>query len=150
MCLRRDHERSLTTQETSLVQDILRNNFPQEPLKVTDTVLDTYISKEDRNYQLDKKLDEFKSAKLVITDRLHGMVFAAITGTPCIAMSNANKKVKGVYHWLKEVPYITYIDDTAEFEAALKSLNLQKTYTYDNTIAWQNFEPLCQLISKNT
>ena len=57
-----------------------------------------------------KKLDEFRKSKLVVTDRLHGMLFAAITGTPCIALGNSSGKVKGVYDWLTHLDYIQYVD----------------------------------------
>ncbi len=42
----------------------------------------------DRMEELNSKFAEFLSSGLVITDRLHGMIFAAITGTPCIALDN--------------------------------------------------------------
>lgn len=53
-----------------------------------------------------EKLAEFSKASLVITDRLHGMVFSAITGTPCIAFDNKSEKVSGQYEWIKYLPYI--------------------------------------------
>lgn len=55
-------------------------------------------------------MQEFASAKLVITDRLHGMIFAALTQTPCIVLGNYNHKVKGTYEWLQELPYICFAD----------------------------------------
>src|SRR5690606_29106275 len=55
------------------------------------------------------KFKQFKSAKLVITDRLHGMVFAAITQTPCIAFSNYNQKVAGTYDWIKKLNYVRFV-----------------------------------------
>ena len=50
----------------------------------------------------------------MITDRLHGMVFCAITGTPCIVLSNNHHKVKGTYEWIKHLDYIKYVTDIAE------------------------------------
>lgn len=64
-----------------------------------------------RDEVLGFKFAQFKSAELVITDRLHGMVFAAITGTPCIAFSNYNQKVSGTYEWIKELNYISFVED---------------------------------------
>lgn len=57
------------------------------------------------------KFKDFQKSKLVITDRLHGMVFCAISGTPCIAFSNYNHKVKGTYDWIKDLDYIKYVDN---------------------------------------
>ena len=46
-----------------------------------------------REYFLNKKFREFSERNLIITDRLHGMIFAAITGTPCVAMDNISHKI---------------------------------------------------------
>ena len=62
-----------------------------------------------RKKEVKNKLEQFKKAKLIITDRLHGMIFATITATPCIAFGNSNGKVKNVYGWLKHNEYIKYV-----------------------------------------
>lgn len=59
-----------------------------------------------RNFLLKRKFREYYRRKLVITDRLHGMVFCAITRTPCVALDNVSKKVSGVYESIKELSYI--------------------------------------------
>ena len=59
-------------------------------------------------------MQEFCDAKLVITDRLHGMIFAAISETPCIVFSNYNHKVGGTYEWIKQLPYIRYVENMGE------------------------------------
>ncbi len=56
-----------------------------------------------------KKWNEFSSVQLVVTDRLHGMVFSAITGTPCIALDNISHKVYGAYQWLSYLPYLRFL-----------------------------------------
>ena len=74
---------------------------------------------------INKKITEFKSAKLVITDTLHCMISCAISGTPCIALNNLTGKVQGVYEWVKHLEYIRYCDtvedvlkmDLAEWDA---------------------------------
>lgn len=68
------------------------------------------------------KLKEFSERKFVITDRLHGMIFAAITGTPCIALDNVSKKVSGVYEWIRELDYIFLINDYNQFEKAMNEI----------------------------
>ena len=43
----------------------------------------------------------------MITDRLHGMIFAAITGTPCVVLQNNNHKIKATYEsWLRPLKHI--------------------------------------------
>lgn len=68
-----------------------------------------------------KKMSEISSAKLLITDRLHGMIFAALTQTPCIVFGNNHHKVLGVYQWLKELNYIQFVSSVDEaFAQAVK------------------------------
>ena len=55
------------------------------------------ILAEVRKSVIVNKLKEFAGAQLVITDRLHGMVFCYLTNTPCIVFSNYNHKVLGTY-----------------------------------------------------
>ena len=67
---------------------------------------------EDRQGQLQELLDAFRKAEIVVTDRLHGMIFSAITGTPCVAFRNRNHKIKSTYDsWLRANEYIRFQDD---------------------------------------
>ena len=72
------------------------------------------------------KWEEFKHARLVITDRLHGMIFSAITGTPCVALNNSNGKVGFEYEWLKNLPYIGFVDDSTDETAIIKAVKIVK------------------------
>jgi pyruvyl transferase EpsI len=58
------------------------------------------------------KLYEFCSYKCIITDRLHGMVFSVITGTPCIVFDNSYGKNRALYEtWLKNIPFVYFVDN---------------------------------------
>ena len=68
----------------------------------TSMVVEKRNDKPFEKEELNKLLTLFKTSKIVITDRLHGMILSAITNTPCIAINNSNGKVAGVYEkWLK-------------------------------------------------
>lgn len=84
-------------------------------VKLTDTSLRTdgelNVRAADREQLVSSKLSEFSDARIVITDRLHGMVMSAITNTPCIAFNNKNKKVQALYEtWLIDCPFIEFVD----------------------------------------
>lgn len=69
------------------------------------------ITHKSLNKLINRKLSEFMSSKLVITDRLHGMIFSVITGTPAIVFDNANHKIKHAYdNWFSDISYIYYAD----------------------------------------
>lgn len=110
VCLRSDKEKSLTTQSVAKLKDIVRlhdGNFTE-----IDTVIDdSLITLENKVCFLEKFLTSISNKKLIVTDRLHGMIFAYITGTPAIVFSNSNHKVKECYEWIKESRYIYYMDN---------------------------------------
>lgn len=98
VCLRKDKERILPNNDENRILDFLgSDNF----LK-TDTIVQEDVSIAERERYCKSKIDEFCKARLVITDRLHGMIMAVITSTPCLAFNNISNKVGGVYQlWLK-------------------------------------------------
>lgn len=79
----------------------------------TDTVLDTVdtIDYADREKHFMEMLDRIGSSKLVITDRLHAMIFSIITKTPCLVFGNSYGKAKHSYRdWLESLNFIEYTD----------------------------------------
>lgn len=63
----------------------------------------------------------FSESRLIITDRLHGMIFAYITKTPAIVLPNSNFKITGCYEWIKECGYIKMVDNS-DFEEEIRRL----------------------------
>ena len=86
--------------------------------------------------------DKFLKAKVVITDRLHGMIFAAITSTPCIALGNYNHKIKSCSETLEHLGYIKYVDNVEDIEENIKYLMSNKFEKYDNKFALEQFEQI--------
>lgn len=77
---------------------------------------DTHIGKgnlslEERENELNKIWAQFRSSEWVVTDRLHGMIFAFITGTPCVVLPNNNYKIEGCYSWIKNCGYIYFMNE---------------------------------------
>ena len=60
---------------------------------------------------------------MVITDRLHCMIFSAITSTPCIVIDNYTNKISGVYKWISNYNYLMLINGIQELDMALKTLH---------------------------
>ncbi|HDY7821908.1 TPA: polysaccharide pyruvyl transferase family protein [Vibrio vulnificus] len=88
---------------------------------ITDTTTNYPISIDMREDELFKIWHVFSSAELIVTDRLHGMIFAYITNTPCIVLKTYNHKVTGQYKWLENEPGILLVDDITKFENYLSS-----------------------------
>ena len=111
-CLRNDKESVIGSNKEKLITD-LKRNYGQ--VVEFDTVINKTVTKEEREKELNKMFDKFLKSKVVITDRLHGMVFCAITKTPCIVTKSLDHKVTGIYQWIKDLNYIRLVE-SIEFE----------------------------------
>ena len=120
LCLKNDLESVLNIEKRNQLKQVAEK-FDKN-VSIGDTVLEFDVNSEQRQKYVKLKLQEFKKHKLVITDRLHGMIFAAITGTPCIAIDNCYYKIKANYEWFKNIEYIKYVDDFDKIEEAIKEL----------------------------
>lgn len=100
--------------------------------EMNDTHLHRPVKRFVADHALDDKLKEFQRVKLVLTDRLHGMIFAAITGTPCIALDNSTGKVKGVYEWIHNLKYIRLVTPSQCNSELLKEMLDIRACKYEN------------------
>ena len=89
---------------------------------ITDTVTLTEISGQDREQVLRKKWETFGKRRIVVTDRLHGMIFSLITATPCVVLGNNHFKVRETYRTLSACSYLRYVETVEEVQGAMKEL----------------------------
>ncbi len=108
----------------------------------TDTVVRKHIDMHTRDEYLNNKWTQFASSKLVITDRLHGMIFAAITNTPCIALDNSSKKVSGVYRWMKHLSYIKVCLNDVELINSIEEFYCKADCQYSNKEISNDFDTI--------
>lgn len=143
LCLRSDVEGNLKNDDKQEIEKII----VEEKILKTDTVVNYAILEKNRKKELENKLLEFAKAKLVITDRLHGMIFAFITRTPCIVLGNYNYKVKGVYEkWIKNnVNNIIFVDKIDDIENNIVKL----INNYNENKFELNFNKLTEVIGEN-
>ena len=100
---------------TDAILKTLKEKF--DFIEYTDTI---DVKKEECEYKVYEKtilsfLNRIASKELVVTDRLHCMIFCAITETPCIAFDNSNKKISRVYKaWLSSLHYISVVSNYQE------------------------------------
>ncbi len=141
-CFRTDQEKTLSDSLINKIYSYAKDNGIE--ITPTTTVYSRNIGASDREEEVNAKLKEFSSSRLVITDRLHAMIFAAITGTPCIAFDNESKKISGVYEWIKDLDYIRFISDSNSFDEIIKviskMLKCKNTSFSINKDIWTLFE----------
>lgn len=145
-CFRKDIESRTDAQSRDRIQSMLSRILPDESIRETTTVMDKMVRGTDRERYVMEKLEEFAASKLIVTDRLHAMVFAAITGTPCIAFDNSSKKVGAIYEWIKNNEYIRFIKKEDDFEVILKELDCERRYHYNREGLQEAFRPLRETV----
>ncbi len=109
LCLRDDCEGLLGAEHRrELHAELARTGLP---VSLTDTHAGGVALDERRRASLlAGKIAQFASARLVVTDRLHGMILAATAGTPCLVLPNSNHKIRQSWQdWLRDQRHVRYL-----------------------------------------
>lgn len=146
LCLRNDCERNINNEDVINLTEYL--NRSHLSYIQTDMHTDKLITPETRAQVVADKMQEFISAKLVVTDRLHGMIFSAITETPCIVLSNYNHKVSGTYEWISHLPYINFVNNIDEAIHLIPQMLQLNNNHFDNLPLLSHFQNLFEVVKK--
>ena len=109
-CLRDDRESLLSAEQYANLDAALANTG--YPIEKTDTHAGGMQLDEAHCAQLlADKLSQFRKARLVVTDRLHGMILCLLAGTPCLVLPNANHKIRQTWlDWLNDHPRLAFVE----------------------------------------
>ena len=109
-CLRDDKEVALSDEQYIIVDKALANTGYQ--IEQTDTHAGgSHLDEAHCTKLLADKLSQFRAAKLVVTDRLHGMILCLLSGTPCLVLPNSNHKISQTYSdWLYNHPRLVFLE----------------------------------------
>lgn len=136
LLLRSDEEKVLNEIEQNKIIELMKKMYGK--YSVTDTDLhqnNINLKGKERENILIKKFEHLNKAKVIINNRLHGMIFAAITETPCVALNSYTHKIVESYKWLKDLKYIELCDDINLLEDKIKKVTSCKDRFYDNSFA---------------
>ena len=124
MCIRNDKESCLSDEDKNLLMEQVGQKYSRiNNFSTTITTEKDIFGEERRNLVL-SKLQEISQFELVITDRLHGMIFAYITSTPCIALNNTTGKSYFAYKdWLSDKENVVFLNDKFEIDDLPKSMH---------------------------
>lgn len=145
LCLREDVERGLSENDTRIIKDAA-NQYGS--VLITDTVEIKEFKQTERFEYLNNKLEQFSNSSLVMTDRIHGMIFAYLTNTPCLVFGNYNHKVEYEYEWLRISPKIEFLKkiDTVTLNEAINRVLSNAGYT--NQSLCGQYERLGEILRK--
>ncbi len=150
-CFRDDCEQLFPDSQKSEVLQLMKKIYGE--VKITDTTdvplsdctPDNFVS------TLNRFWDMLKQHKIVITDRLHCMIFCVLTATPCIAFDNANGKISKIKNaWLNDVDYISVHGNTdiSNLEEELEIFSKMDTSTITPPNLTDKFNPLKEALLK--
>ena len=118
ICLRREIESNLSREETNTLIHQFCQHYPDA--FICDTTVNRNVTTELREYEIFSLLHEFQRAKVVLTDRMHGMIFCSITGTPCVIIKSYDNKILGSYEWIKDQRFIA-LHQTVDIAEVMES-----------------------------
>ena len=142
LILRKD-ELLLNDENHKFIKKISSKYFNKDEMKEIDSNKFRIPKGSDKLKETINFIKLIKSKKLVITDRLHGMIFSIITGTPNIVFGNNYHKVESAYNsWFNNISYSFFIQKE-EIENKLektivKIINSNNNNNYKSKI-FQNY-----------
>lgn len=114
---RNDKESKLNSSFRDNVIEDLKVSFLNVTVSDTNIGGGNIIPITQRVRYLDPLLSKFSKSELVVTDRLHGMIFSYITKTPCIVFENNNPKILSTYNtWLSDVGFIKLLSEKTSID----------------------------------
>ena len=139
LCLRNDSESVIDESARNTIREYITSL--NEHYYEYDTTINRNIPIENREKELEIALSLFKRHKLVVTDRLHGMIFSVITRTPCIVLKTVDHKLTESMRWFEDLDYIFYIES---HEQLSKVINEALNVDHFDSIDWRGiyFESL--------
>ena len=118
--LRKDIEKILSDDVINKVKFYLSKHYMQ--YNVSDTTVPYEVKDEQRKQEVFSRLIMARKARLVITDRYHGLIFSVITRTPVIVFKSFDTKISSGVKWFKELEWVHYMDSN-DLDNVFKIIN---------------------------
>ena len=144
LLIRLDKESILSERDLYILKALVSRRF--EKFTFGDTIVRHQC--QDRKEELNKKLEQIREAEIVITDRLHGAIFAAITGTPCVLLPNHYYKVQGIFEWLERLPYMRFCRELSQVSTMVEELFNISLYQIEHNLYTRDFLELETLLKE--
>jgi pyruvyl transferase EpsI len=146
VCLKQDKESILGAGDKSCLLRIGERLCGSATL--ADTCRQESIHLSERLVLLRRKLNEFRSASLCITDRLHGVIFSAVAETPCVALSNCNHKIRESVRLIEYLPYIRFAESLDAVEPLAREAMAAAIPRFDDSPLEGHFAELEAMLRK--
>lgn len=146
-CLRNDPEKiSHGNILDQITKKITENHLE---IEYSDTVKEAKLYEKEMVKKISAKWSLFAKYRLIVTDRLHGMLFATILGRPCIVLDNCSGKVEGTYQWLSYLDYVKFVREGDNVSNKIDYLlKKQIPCLYENGLLLPFFKQLVNVIKE--
>ncbi len=140
--LRSDKESNLSSEQKEQLKESLKTIYSD--VKIEDILHAAHVIPDIiRDSYMDSVFEEFQKRELVITDKMHGMIIAVITKTPCIAING------GIPH--KILAYksilsgaVEFVDDVSEIGDAIGQIQSYEYRPVDLSEYFERFREFLQ------
>jgi pyruvyl transferase EpsI len=125
VCIRHDLESAMDSSRRADLLAVVKSHYDDVVIRDTVDVAPEECRPDTYEATLENYWSLLRSRSVMVTDRLHGMIFAAITATPCVVMPNSNHKIRSTYEaWLSDLPHIVFLESptAANLDAALRRI----------------------------
>lgn len=119
VAIRQDKESNLNRGREEFLKRIIDR---YNDVFLLDTTVDRRITKEMREKEVFSMLNIISNSKLLVTDRMHGMIFASLVNVKCLAICEKNGKIKNAYNWINP-DSCKLVDSDEEVEAIIKKMD---------------------------
>lgn len=138
VCFRNDREAAINPSEKRKIVESLQKKYQ---ISIFSTLNHASIDKDVREKIVFDKLNEISKYNLVVTDRLHGMVFSIVTSTPCMILPTESHKIISMMEWPEVREYVSYYK-----EDDIDSLLNSKSKDWDRMKIIHYFSALAETI----
>ncbi len=119
LTVRDDKEVLLSASDRAGIRQVVEAKTADVTMKDTVDVALEHCQPDTYEKTLHDFWDLLRARRVVVTDRLHCMIFCVNTGTPVVVLPNNNHKIKGTYDaWLKDYSYVRFLDSFQPDELA--------------------------------
>lgn len=140
LSFRKDKEQKLHDAQLDRIKQIVSETGFEIIEKDTQIKEKIKFTREVREDLLEEHLNQYMHSRLVVTDRLHGMILAYITHTPCIVFAGDNPKIEGCYEWISTSDQVVFYETYEEisFKKAVMDA-LKREPRFDETVNFDDF-----------
>jgi pyruvyl transferase EpsI len=127
LCLREDDQTALTPNELQAMQERL-----PYPSGFANTYVDRLIPREQQESVLEETLDLFSSYDVIVTDRLHGLIFGILCRKACVVLPTLDHKLTAAMTWFRDMPQVVLAEASENVpECVVRLLALDERHLPD-------------------